>query len=122
MTNYSFVNKYIEAYLCSSYYFDDYINGEMLTYLFKGESATFYNFKLESYEIKLFKEYTNVPEEFIKKFGGIHDERQVIHLICSFTSNTTIEISITKYNLYISKKKFFKFVRNKINKNHESKH
>jgi len=121
MTNYSFVDKYIEAYLCSSYYFDDYINGEMFNYLFKNECSP-YKFKLKSYEIKPFKEYTNVPEEFIKKFGGSHNERQVIHLICSFTSNATIEISISKYNLYISKKKFFKFVRNKIKKNHESKH
>jgi len=121
MTNYSFIHKYVEAYLCSSYYFDDYINGRMLAYLFKGESATFYTFKLESYEIKQFKEYTNVPEEFIKRFDGL-SERHVIHLVCSFTSNTTIETTITKYNLYISKKKFYKFVRNKIKNNHESKY
>lgn len=115
------LSKYIEDYLCSSYYFDENINGSILTYLFKGEIPK-YQFKLESYEIKLFKEYINVPKEFIEKFDRIHAERQVIHLVCSFTSDSTIETCITKYNLYISKKKFYKFIRNKMKYNNESKY
>ena len=115
------LSKYIEDYLCSSYYFDENINGSDLTFLFKGEYPK-YKFSLDFYEIKPFKEYTNVPQEFIEKFGDTHDERLVIHLVCSFTSDSTIETCITKYNLYISKKKFYKFIRNKIKHSNESKH
>lgn len=108
----------LKEYMFTSYYFDDYLNGSILSYIFNNTSDAQYDFTLRMFDIRRWSEF---KEEEKKGLLHIHNtwkehfdwrgNKKVIHIIFNLCNDTGVVKSETTYNLFISYKKFKKYFK-----------
>ena len=111
----------LKEYMFSCYYFDECLNGSILSYLFNDsndDNDLKYDFNLIMFDIRRWSEFI---EENKKGLLYIHNtwkehfswrgDRKVIHIIFNLCNDTGVVKSETTYNLFISYRKFKRFYK-----------
>ena len=114
----------LKEYMFTRYYFDEYINGSMLSNLFDER----YDFILRMFDIEKWDHFMDNNKKGLLYINNVWKEhfswrgnRKVIHIIFNMCNDTGVVKSETTYNLFISYKKFKRFykkyLKNKYNNN-----
>ena len=111
----------LKEYMFTSYYFDDCLNGSILSYLFNDSNDDIdekYDFYLSMFDIRRWSEFKEEEKKGLLHINNVWKEhfdwrgdRKVIHIIFRLCNDTGVVKSETMYNLFISYKKFNRFYR-----------
>lgn len=111
----------LKEYMFTCYYFDDYLNGSILSYLFNNACDDIdaqYDFTLRMFDIRRWSEFKEEEKKGLLHINNVWKEhfswrgdRKVIHVMFSLCNDTGIVKSETTYNLFISYRKFKKYFK-----------
>ena len=111
----------LKEYMFTSYYFDECLNGNILSYLFNNKCDDIdakYDFILIMFDIRRWSEFKEEEKKGLlhinnawKEHFSWRGDRKVIHVMFSLCNDTGIVKSETTYNLFISYRKFKKFYK-----------
>jgi hypothetical protein len=111
----------LKEYMFTYYYFDDYLNGSILSYLFNTTSDdidTQYDFILRMFDIRRWSEFKEEEKNGLlhihnawKEHFSWRGDRKVIHVMFNLCNDTGVVKSETTYNLFISYRKFKKYFK-----------
>ena len=115
-----YLKKAIVSYLFGPYYFNEYINGSIFTYLFKDYEDRGYKIAIEKVveatldEFRKNKSSIIMPEHYQERFQHKGEDRKIIYVkmvIRHGDIDKDVEYTCSAYNLFISKRTFLKYLR-----------
>ena len=105
----------------SYYYFDECLNGSILSYLFNNsndDNDLKYDFILRMFDIRRWSEFIEENKKGLLYINNVWKEhfnwrgdRKVIHIIFNLCNDTGVVKSENTYNLFISYRKFKRFYK-----------